>query len=94
MSQQAVQSIIGKAVLDAGFRSTLFADPDSALAGYELSDAEMAALRTVDAESLELAAGSLDERVSKSLAIGFTREDVAMGRTSKGGIPQHLPEGF
>ncbi len=65
MSKKAVEAIIGKAVLDAGFREALLANPAEALAGYELTEQEMAGLKELDAESLNAMAGSLDERVSK-----------------------------
>jgi hypothetical protein len=72
MSKDAVQAIIGKAVLDSEFRETLFANPDQALAGYELTEVEVAALKAIDAETMESFAGTLDERISKALiAAGF-----------------------
>jgi hypothetical protein len=65
MSQETVEAIIGKAVLDAEFREALLANPDEALAGYDLTEEELAGLKELDAESLNAMAGSLDERVSK-----------------------------
>ncbi len=65
MSKKAVEAIIGKAVLDAEFREALLANPAEALAGYELTEQEMAGLKELDAESLNAMAGALDERVSK-----------------------------
>ena len=70
MSKEALQAVIGKAVLDSEFREALFADPDQALEGYELTEEEVAALKTIDAETMESFAGSLDERISKSLIAG------------------------
>ena len=70
MSKEAVEAIIGKAVVDSEFREALFANPDEALAGYELTEVEIAALKAVDAETMESFAGSLDERISKSLIAG------------------------
>jgi hypothetical protein len=67
MSKEALQAVIGKAVMDSEFREALFADPDQALEGYELTEEEVAALKAVDAETMESFAGSLDERISKSL---------------------------
>jgi hypothetical protein len=66
MTQAAVQAVIGRAVTDAGFREALFADPAQALAGYDLSAEEMAALEALDAEQVAAFAGTLDERISKS----------------------------
>ena len=72
MSKEAVQAIIGKAVLDSEFREALFANPDQALAGYELTEVEVAALKAIGAETMESFAGTLDERISKALiAAGF-----------------------
>jgi hypothetical protein len=69
MSREAVEAIIGKAVLDSEFRKALFTSPDEALAGYDLTEQEMAGLKAIDAESIEALAGSLDERISKSIGV-------------------------
>lgn len=69
MSREAVESIIGKAVVDHKFREALFANPDEALAGYELTEMELTALKAIDAETLESFAGTLDERISKAFAV-------------------------
>jgi hypothetical protein len=65
MSKEAVQQVIGAAVLDANFRQALFADPNSALKGFDLTAEEVAQLKAIDAETLQSMAGTLDERVSK-----------------------------
>jgi hypothetical protein len=85
MSKEAVQAVIGKAVTDSKFREELFAHPDQALSGYELTEAEIAALRNVDAETMESFAGTLDERISKAFAIG-----IYAGMASAGGKPDKL----
>lgn len=41
MAGTDVERIIGRAVLDEQFRALLFANPDAALAGYDLSDQEL-----------------------------------------------------
>lgn len=82
MSKEAVQAVIGKAVTDSKFREELFANPDQALSGYELTEAEMGALKRVDAETLESFAGTLDERISKAFAIG-----IYAGMAEGGGKP-------
>jgi hypothetical protein len=72
MTKEAVQAVIGKAVTETEFRELLFANPDEALEGYELTDEEMAALKAIDAETMESFAGDLDERISKAfIAAGF-----------------------
>jgi len=62
MPKEAVQTVIGRAVTDAA----LFEDPAQALAGYDLSAEEVAALQALDAEQVAAFAGSLDQRISKS----------------------------
>lgn len=66
MSKEAVETVIGRAVLERDFREALFASPEEALADYELTTEEVAALKTIDAETMESLAGTLDERISKS----------------------------
>ncbi len=85
MSKEAVQAVISKAVTDSKFREELFANPDQALSGYELTEAEVAALRHVDAETMESLAGTLDERISKAFAAG-----IVFGVASAGGKPDKL----
>jgi hypothetical protein len=70
MSKEAVEAIIGKAVLDSEFREALFSDPDRALSGYELTEVEVSALKALDAETMESLAGTLDERISKADFMG------------------------
>ena len=93
MSTEAVQAVIGRAVMDGQFRNNLFADPDAALANYDLTEQEMAVLKAIDAETMESFAGALDDRISKSLAIGFTPEDAASGLIKPEEVLRHLPEG-
>ena len=66
MSKEAVEAIVGRAVIDDAFRETLLLHPDRALAGYDLDEGDLDVLRETGAESLEAFAGSLDERISKS----------------------------
>ena len=63
MTQRELEAVIGRAILDQEFRMALFADPTAALAGYELTEAEVAALRSVDAESLDACGNWLTRRV-------------------------------
>ena len=65
MSQDAVQSLIGRAVMDKAFRELLFKDPDQAFEGYDLTDKEKTILRELDADEVESFAGKLDERITK-----------------------------
>ena len=87
MSKQAVEAIIGKAVIDAEFREALFANPDGVLAEYDLTDEETVALKAIDFETMESFAGTLDERISK-MGVFFTFVD---GATSpEVGLSDHL----
>jgi hypothetical protein len=82
MSREAVEAVIGKAVLDSEFREALFASPEEALAGFDLTDEEVAGLKTIDAETMETLAGTLDERISKMDWAGM----VAFGSADTGPI--------
>ena len=66
MGKDAVEAVIGKAVLDSQFREVLFANPEEALAEYDLTEEETTALRAIDFETMESFAGTLDERISKT----------------------------
>lgn len=74
MSKQALEAILGRCVMDDDFRNLLFADPDQALAGYELTREERAALLAVDAETLD----ALAKRVGVHLIRG-ERQGKAVG---------------
>ena len=63
MSRQALEAIIGRAILDEEFRLALFADPEVALVEYELTEDELAALKSVDAEGLDACVRSIGRRV-------------------------------
>ena len=88
MSQQSMQIIIGKAIIDTAFRQRMFADPETALADYELSDGEVAALRAIDFETMECCARTLDDRISRafmlSLHARLTRNDTAASQQTDG----------
>lgn len=53
MSREAFEAVIGKAMVEAEFRDLLLADPDQALAGFELTGEEEAILKKIDGETLE-----------------------------------------
>jgi hypothetical protein len=93
MSKEAVQAVIGKAVTESEFRELLFANPDEALEGYELTEEEMGALKAIDAETMESFAGDLDERISKAFAIGWMGGEGYVAGPEGPTTPQHLPEG-
>jgi hypothetical protein len=67
VSRQALEAVIGRAILDVEFRTALFADPDSTLVDYQLTAVELAALKSVDAESLDACGAGLAQRILKVL---------------------------
>ena len=60
MSQESVELAIGKALLEEEFRNLLFAKPDEALFGFNLTSAEKSRLLRVDSETLEFLAQTLN----------------------------------
>jgi hypothetical protein len=71
MSLEAVQQVIGRAVVDAEFRQKLIDNAREACADYELTEEEIRALEDLDSESLQSFAGTLDARISKTGGRGF-----------------------
>jgi len=63
---ESVQEIVGRAITEPEYRELLFADPDRALSGYDLTEEEAAALKGLERERFDLIAGELEERISKS----------------------------
>lgn len=53
MSKEALESVLGRTILDSAFRDLLFADPDQALSHFELTPAEKDNLKNIDSETLE-----------------------------------------
>ena len=78
MTAEAVDLVLLRAMDDAAFRATLAADPQGALAGYDLSPDERArfVVGTAKAERLE-------ERISKS--------DLSAGVSVKASSPRTRP---
>jgi len=65
MTQEVVTQIITKAVTDNEFREQLLSKPEAALAGYELSEAERAALSKLNREAFDDQESEVEQRVSK-----------------------------
>ena len=63
MSRDAMAKVIERASADAGFRAQLEANPESALAGYNLTADERAAVLTSDSDRTSDI--GVDARVSK-----------------------------
>ena len=66
MSLESVQTIIGRAVMEAEYRELLFSEPDKALEGYELTEEEAAALKGLERKRFDAVAGELEERISRA----------------------------
>ncbi len=65
---ERLQAVIHRLMGDETFRTDFFAAPESTLqqAGFQLSPAEIAALKEMEPENLEEWMSDLDERISKS----------------------------
>jgi uncharacterized protein YjbI with pentapeptide repeats len=67
MSIEGTRKVVSRAVLEEDFRRKLFSDPDAALQGYDLTEDEKSALRSIPAETIDNFANNLEERISLSL---------------------------
>ena len=54
-------------MMEADFRKLLLTDPEKALAGFDLTEAEKVDLKKIDEETLGSMANTLDARVSKRM---------------------------
>jgi hypothetical protein len=57
MSRTAMNEILDRSMIEEDFRSAILADPDGALADYDLTDAERAALTRRDVDEATKLAG-------------------------------------
>jgi hypothetical protein len=90
-----LSAVVGRAASDADFRALLLTDPESALAGYKLSEAETAALGSLTPESFNGLASELDARVSFSVIWGSNPIKGGDGPEDKGAPPTDpAPDGF
>jgi hypothetical protein len=64
MSRRGVESVLGRLILDADFRIRLLANPDEALAEFKLTAAEIARIKTLDAETLDALAKTIETRAA------------------------------
>lgn len=65
MSEVVLKEIINRAVADEAFRRQLFSDAQSALKGYDLTDAERELLSNLDEGNFDEFAGGLGDRSTK-----------------------------
>jgi hypothetical protein len=71
MSQHEVERVIGRAATDTAFRQALIDNAREACKEFDLTEDELAALETLDSQSLLAFAGTLDKRISKTAGAGF-----------------------
>ena len=74
MSKQVMEAIVGRSLLDPDYRDLFFADPNQALATYELTKEERAALLSIDAETLDAFAERLGVQLGKRAGPALSRE--------------------
>ncbi len=53
MSAEQVKIVLGRAVREPEFRGLLFRDPGQAIAGYELTEAELSSLKGLTPENFD-----------------------------------------
>jgi hypothetical protein len=87
MSQDAMAKVIERASADAAFRAQLKANPGSALAGYDLTADERAAV--LRGEAPEGGALGVDARVSKLDNPAMPGEALGPGNLDGGGGVGH-----
>src|SRR5258706_7111247 len=75
-----LERVIQRAISDAAFRRQLQSNPEAALRGFKLTDSEVAALRSGDAN--KLTSLGIDQRMSKTFSFGG---DSLASRASIGG---------
>ena len=65
---QQMKEVIARLIKDAEFRNSFFTSPEAVLnrAGFQLSPAEIAALKSMEPEDLNEWFSDLDDRISKS----------------------------
>ena len=66
VSQESVEWVIGKIVLDGRFREALLADPDQALSAFDLTEREKASFKCLDSETMEAVANTLADRLQQT----------------------------
>ena len=66
MSTKDLGEIVARAVEDEKFRELLFTNPEQALKGIELSDEEIALLKSLVTENFDADARELERRISRT----------------------------
>ena len=93
MSQKAVADIIGRALANVQFRRKLLTDPNSVLAAYELTQAEVEAIRHGLESGVGVGpAGDLDARISRAgLPLAALSRVLTSAAQDAGAIPEPIP---
>jgi hypothetical protein len=77
MSAESVETILSRAMSDAKFAESLFANPEPTLAGYDLTTEEAAAFKSIDRADVEaFEKASPEER--KSFGWGANHNETAL----------------
>jgi len=84
MSAKGLNQVIAKAITDLKYRELLFSSPDEALAGYDLTKEETAALKTLDRSTFDAVAKEVEMRVSEA-GIEFTAVAILCNSVVSGG---------
>jgi hypothetical protein len=66
LSQESVERVIGKIILDIRFREALLADPDQALSPFDLTEREKTGFKYLDSETMEAVAKTLADRLQQT----------------------------
>lgn len=61
-----LNEVISKAIMDEDFRKSFLSDPMNAVEGFNLSEEEIAELKSIDLTELEQVNNEMEERLSKS----------------------------
>jgi hypothetical protein len=70
MSAETVDTVLAKAMSDAAFAEALFAKPDEALAGYDLTEEERQSLKNMSREDFDkYAMAAPEERKSMEIIV-------------------------
>ncbi len=78
MSKEVVSEVINKALTDLDYRSQLFADPKTALAGLDLTEQEQIELSGINREAFDEFVTELEQRESKGgLLRGFDDHELS-----------------
>lgn len=84
MSEENVEAIIVKIIMDEGYRELLVSDPGKALEGYQLSAEESALFENLESAEFDVLLCELAMRVSRAgINLGINVGDYSTGRDKK-----------